>query len=104
MRVFEYDKEKSKQEYYSRNFIFWGMFVGYIPGVALIGSALERGFGLKGGFGFAALAWMIGWMVVGFWRIYWSCPRCHKRFYFKWWYGNTFTTKCVHCGFRPSEP
>lgn len=104
MQVFEYDKLKSQRDYYTRNAVFWGLFAGYIPFTVLTGSLLELVFGLKGGIGYAAVAWMIVWVIVAFWRIYWPCPRCHKRFYFKWWYGNTFTTKCVHCGFRPGQP
>jgi hypothetical protein len=103
MRVFEYDKQNSQREYYLRNAIFWGLFVSYIPGVWIIGSLLQQGLGINAGFGIAAIGFMAGWLVVGIWRISWQCPRCHNRFYFKWWYGNTFTTKCVHCGFRPGS-
>ena len=26
-----------------------------------------------------------------------KCPQCAHPFAFKWWYGNAFTTKCLHC-------
>jgi len=26
------------------------------------------------------------------------CPRCNKMFFFKWYWGNGFALKCVHCG------
>jgi hypothetical protein len=97
MRVFEYDKQKSQREYYLRNAIFWGLLGTYIPGVAFLATLLQQGLG------YVALSWMAGLIIVAAWRISWSCPRCHRRFYFKRWYGNTFTTKCVHCGFRPGS-
>ncbi len=103
MRVFEYDKQKSRRDYYLRNVIFWGLLAAYIPGVVFLGSLLHGELGVKAGLGYVGLGWMAGLIIVGFWRIFWPCPRCHRRFYFKWWYGNTFTTKCVHCGFRPGS-
>ena len=101
MRFFEYDKEKSHSEYYKRNVAFWGLCAGFIPAVAITSVSFERLFYLQGATGFVVVGWMIAWMAAGFWRITWRCPRCHNRFYFKWWYGRGFTTKCVHCGFRP---
>jgi hypothetical protein len=37
------------------------------------------------------------------------CPRCHRRFFFKGIFANSFARRCLHCGLRkgadpPSEP
>ena len=32
--------------------------------------------------------------------VMYKCPQCGKPFASKWWYGNAFTTKCLHCGVR----
>lgn len=28
----------------------------------------------------------------------WPCPRCGRPFRAKWFYGNAFTSRCLHCG------
>ena len=96
-------EKAAAREYYKRNLVFWGLFAAYIPGLLLIGAPLARVFGLGNEMGIVALAWLAGVAVVGMWRLNFRCPRCNNRFYYKGWYKNTFTTKCVHCGFRPAK-
>jgi len=95
--------EKQRREYQKRNVLFWGLFAGYIPVVVIVGIPLGRVFDFKEMPGLIALAWMLAFGIVGIYRTMWKCPRCHKRFYYKWWYHNAFTRKCLHCGFRPAE-
>jgi hypothetical protein len=41
-------------------------------------------------------------LVAGVILLTWPCPRCGNFFHVSWerWYGNFYTTKCVHCGYR----
>ncbi|HEU4714985.1 MAG TPA: hypothetical protein VFS76_25720 [Pyrinomonadaceae bacterium] len=94
--------ELAWREFLKRNLVFWGLFVGFVPGMVLI-SEVGRKYGVSEAFGFAGFAWMAAVIVAAIWRMSWKCPRCRKRFYYKWWYGNSFALKCVHCGFRPTK-
>jgi len=91
------------REYRKRNLVFFGLFIGYMPGLALIGGGLNRFFGVQKWLGWVALVWLVTWMIAGAWRMDWNCPRCHKKFYRKWWMGNAFALRCVHCRFRPGD-
>jgi Zn ribbon nucleic-acid-binding protein len=95
--------KSTRREYQKRNLIFWGLFLGYVPGVLLIGIPLGRLLNFKEATGLIALAWMLSAVIAGIWRVRWKCPRCQKGFYTRWWYYHTFATKCVNCGFRPAE-
>lgn len=96
------DNEQAWREYMKRNLAFWGLFLGFLPGMVLIATVGER-FGLRNAFGFAGIVWFAATIVVAIWRMSWKCPQCKKSFYYKWWYGNSFALKCVHCGFRPTR-
>jgi hypothetical protein len=102
MRYYEFDKTRARREFQKRNYLFLGLFAGALVGFPIL-SYLSRLIGIESALGFITVAWMIAWVGVGIWRICWRCPRCHKYFFQKWWYGSAITTKCLHCGFRPDE-
>ena len=31
-------------------------------------------------------------------KMFCPCPRCGRPFHIKWYYGNAFARRCVHCG------
>jgi hypothetical protein len=44
-------------------------------------------------------------LVVAYWRwMSWNCPRCGRRFFHTWIYGNPFSNRCVHCGLMKWAP
>src|SRR6266849_5578435 len=101
------------RDFRRRRFIFWAVFLGYMPGVLAIVVAvclpLSALTGIKLDYFFYAIAscWMVAFLVTG-WRVgLIPCPRCHKWFFATWWYRNPFARKCVHCGlpkWANSEP
>lgn len=94
-------------EYRKRNTLFWLVFLGFMPGVLLIGIPLSRLLNVDNVAGLVAIIWMVAFVITGNYRAFWRCPRCRKPFFHKWWYHNFFARKCVHCklpkyaGFEP---
>ena len=101
MQVFEYDKEKAKREFYTRNLVYWGLVLSFIPflwALALFLKWLDLDLA-----GFIAMVFIAVLVAVSFWRFLWRCPRCHKYFFYKLPFPHALTTKCLHCGFRPGR-
>lgn len=94
---------ESLREYRKRNLVFWGLFLGFLPGVLIIAIPLGRRLNSNQVAGTIIVVWFIAALIAAVWRLSWKCPRCSKSFYSKWWYNNAFTTKCVNCGFRPAK-
>ena len=94
--------EQERREYYKRNFAFWGMFLGFIP-ASVIAVELARIIESPVLSQLLVLMLFSATIAASVWRMNWRCPRCYERFYYKWWYGQAFSTKCVHCGFRPGS-
>jgi hypothetical protein len=44
--------------------------------------------------GFSPMALIL---VAHVWRMLWPCPRCGRSYRMTWYYGNPFTTSCLHC-------
>ena len=97
-----FDQKEALREYRKRNFIFWGLFLGLFPAVVFVAPELARLFNSNEAAFTILTVWAIAMVVAGFWRGSYRCPRCRKRFYYKWWYKDAFTTKCVHCRYRPA--
>lgn len=90
------------REYYKRNLVFWVLFIGWLPVMVFIVIPVARVLNFPNAANGLALIFFAAVMAAGIWRANWNCPRCGERFYRKWWYTNSFSTKCVHCGFRPA--
>jgi hypothetical protein len=86
------------QDYRKRSYRFWAVFLTFIPGVALIGIPLSRLLGSDGVVFVVAMIWMAAFAITAVYKSYWSCPRCNKPFFQKWWYHNPLAGRCVHCG------
>lgn len=84
-------------EYRKRDTLFWIIFLGFLPGVGLIGIPLSRLLGLEELAMVVAGIWIFAFAIAANYRAFWRCPRCRKPFFHKWWYNNFFATKCLHC-------
>jgi len=86
-----------------RRFV-WIACLGYVPGVAIlifiVGAPLSYLTGIKLDYFVFGIAgtWMVAVMSTSVWAGTFRCPRCHRWFFAKWWYSNSFARKCVHCG------
>jgi hypothetical protein len=92
------DVSSAWSDYQRRRRQAWIAFLGYIPGVFVLGVPL--GLLFRSGWPFQAVA--IGWLALSAVTSYrmgsFPCPRCHKPFFRTWWYHNSFARRCVHCG------
>jgi hypothetical protein len=92
------------RDYRKRSFIFWTVFLGYIPGVLVLfvgaGLPIAALTGTKPDYFFYPIAgsWMLAFLITSWQVVLFRCPRCRKRFFATWWYRNPFARKCVHCG------
>jgi len=75
-----------------------GLWLGYIPGVIVLGRPLSRALGSEIAYLGVALAWMASCLLVVFWTGSFRCPRCGNPFYQWWWYQGSYARKCAHCG------
>jgi hypothetical protein len=103
MHYHDFDKKLARREYYTNNFILWGVFIAFIPGVQILSYLFVDVFKWPVSRQFIGFGWFVAWVVAVIRHATWKCPRCHKPFYHKWWYGNAFSTKCLHCGLRPGD-
>ena len=78
--------------------IGWVLWLGYIPGVLVLGRPLSRALGSEIAYLGVALAWMAVCLLFNFWTGSFRCPRCGNRFYRQWWYQGSYARKCTHCG------
>jgi ribosomal protein S27AE len=95
--------DESRRDYRRRNLIFWGLFLSFIPATLLIDATLGRLINPTWAAELITTAWFAGVIATGIWRLNFECPRCGKKFYTKHWFRQPFTTKCVHCHFRPAD-
>jgi hypothetical protein len=45
-------------------------------------------------------SWMAFYGVAGVRFQMFRCPRCGRRFCFKWWFHDLLARQCLHCGLR----
>ena len=103
MSYHAFDIKLARRDYYTNNFILWGLFIGFIPGIQIVNYLFVHVFNWPVGRSYIGLSWFIAVAVAMIRHSTWKCPRCRKPFYHKWWYRNDFSTKCLHCGLRPGE-
>jgi ribosomal protein S27AE len=94
-------------EYQRRARWLWIAFLGYVPGVAIVGFPLNALFdtlglgtvcGVKGlPFYVVAGGWMVAFAVLSWRKIAFRCPRCGDSFFATWLFHNDFALHCVHC-------
>ena len=94
------DNEAARREYLKRTSIFAATFVGFVP-VTLLFVTVGHWIGFPALPVIVAIVLMGAFVVAGFWRTTWKCPRCHHMFFWRWWRGDTFAWKCVHCRYNP---
>ena len=72
----------------------FSLFLFYVPFVAFMDSIMPSE---KISIAFAII-YFCTMAFVGIWYNFSKCPRCNNFFGWKWYYGNGFTNKCLHCG------
>ena len=90
-----------------RRRLFWGIFLGYVPGVALLCFVIGRPLSaLTGGEPclWIAFCWLLAFTIAAIYLQQFRCPRCGSAFFRTWWWHNPFSRKCLHCGARPHDP
>jgi hypothetical protein len=71
----------------------WGTWLAFLPFMA-IATAVQPPEWLLMPLG---IFWFSTWVVLVVVHGLYRCPACRK--FFNWsWYGNPFTSKCLHCG------
>jgi hypothetical protein len=90
--------EAQWQDYRRRSRLGLLLFLGYVPGVALLGLPLTLLFSSGIPILVVAGAWMLALSVIGNRGLAWRCPRCGEHFFRGSWYYNSFARRCVHCG------
>ena len=88
---------KHWEGYRRRRYVFWLVWVTYVPGVLIIGLPLRWLFGSDVPIYIVAGAWLIAFLMSGNWMTMWKCPRCGRSFFRTPWGGNPLATRCVHC-------
>jgi hypothetical protein len=85
---------------------FWLVFVLYLPALGFGGRALGWTHGDGGAIFFAASVWMLAFLVIGYRKSNFQCPRCGELFFHRFdgrlwrrdWQHNPFARRCMHCG------
>lgn len=97
------DYKKQWDDYRKRNRIVIALFVGYIPGVALLAIPLVKFLKSEIPFYIIALSWMvaIGWAWIRL--ILFRCPRCGDRFMMNKYFVVASGKKCPYCGLQKYE-
>lgn len=103
MRFYDFDKTAARREFQKRNYVFFGLFFGAFVVIPALSYVLVKRFGIESAPPFIVMTWMLAWVAAGIWRTSWKCPRCHELFFHKWWYGDGFITRCLHCYLRPDQ-
>lgn len=84
-----------------REFVYWLIFGTYLPGVVGLITLLDwisPGLGHQSG-QWIAIAWGGAWVISGYWRLTFRCPRCGERFVAdRWWETRSLrSAACIHC-------
>ena len=96
-------RKEALWEYRKRNLVFVTFVVGLIPVTLFVAVPLGKLLNSNGAAQIVVTGWFMALVAAAIWRLNWTCPRCDKNFYRKWWYKNAFAMRCVNCGYRPGE-
>jgi hypothetical protein len=86
------------QDYRRRRRIFFVIWVTYVPGVFILSYPLSKMFDSGMPVYAIAGAWMLAFVISSIYLSSFPCPRCHRSFFYTWWFHNPFARRCVHCG------
>src|SRR5437879_5295172 len=85
-------------DYRRRRRWFFGVWLGGFLFVASLAALLNKLSLGDLAFWILGPAWMASFVVVAARLQLFRCPRCHRRFFNTFWYGNLLARRCVHCG------
>jgi hypothetical protein len=88
----EDDYERQWDNWRLIQFGFWGLFLGWIPAIAIAHYLLGEFFAKV-----VMGIWVVAWIMILWLKFDWRCPRCGKRFHSNWWLHNIPVRKCLHC-------
>jgi hypothetical protein len=87
---------------------FWLVFVTYLPALALSDHVVRRIYGDTANTITTVMAfvWMIAFVMTGYFKSNFACPRCGEMFFRTWddrpwragWRSAPFARRCQHCG------
>lgn len=89
--------EEQWKDYRRRRRWFWIAFLGYLPGVPLIGMPLGYLFSSEKAVMVVAIAWMAAIAITSYRAGAWRCPRCGETYFAKPWISNPLARRCLHC-------
>jgi len=97
------DYKDQWDDYRRRNRIVIALFLGFIPGVLILGFPLTKLLKSEIPFYAVALTWMA--MTAGAWirLILFRCPRCRERFMMNKYFVVASGRKCPYCGLKRYE-
>jgi hypothetical protein len=86
------------ENYKLRRRRFFLVWLGYIPGVLVVGHGFGALFEIAPPYAPIAAIWMAPFAVTGWQLSYFRCPACGESFFRSRLMYNPFACKCVHCG------
>jgi hypothetical protein len=71
--------------------------VTLIPGVYLLSALLEL-IGMPSTQQYSVPVWLAAVFILDMKAMNFTCPQRKSKFFYKTWFKNRFTSKCLHCG------
>jgi len=95
------DRRDPWNEYRRNRRLFLYSWLGFVPGVFVIGLVLTRLFRSELPSYVVAFSWLSIGAIAWLRMTVFSCPGCGRPFFYtSWHFHNPFATHCVHCGLR----
>jgi len=95
-KLMSYENQWEEYRKLSKQFL-WA-WIGYLPGMAVIGISISRFIETETPVIIIAVIWLCVCAVTAVRLGLWKCPKCGNRFALKGLYRNSATDKCLHCG------
>jgi hypothetical protein len=92
------------KELRKRERLFWGLLLGYIPGVIVLSYFLKGSFQSEKAFEVVAVLWLLFCAIAGIRLNKFPCPRCGSPFFYKRWFHNPYAKRCLHCELPKGAP